>query len=117
MLARAGAAIHDADVDVRVKGRGLVVALAAAAACVVSAAACATPAIFKPDGEVNAWHPQPQACAVAGRAALCCPEGFVMGGSRVSSDCADGTCCPFVEGMGKPPPTPLGPVVGSQPGD
>ncbi len=111
-LTRGGAAPHDREME-----RGaLVVALALAGSVAATVAGCATPAILKPEDRGNPWHPQPQECAVDwpgpayGRPAMCCPPGFVFGGNALSRDCPVGTCCPFLEQMGDPPPASLGPM-------
>ena len=77
---------------------------------------CATAPRTEPNEQAkpNVWYPPARPCAVQGegtdagaRTAMCCPSGFVAGGSPLF-DCPKWRCCSFDEGMSGPGPIDYG---------
>jgi hypothetical protein len=104
----------------RASMRGLALGLVAVGALLVGLASCESVEARSPETGSNPWYPRPTACLVDSRGdvsefgdrkATCCPEGFVVGGTR-GSNCKAGQCCWVGDDMGRPgffPGAPGGP--------
>jgi hypothetical protein len=106
----------------RASMRGQARGLVATGALLLALASCESEGARPPQAGSNPWYPRPTACRVdahgavsesGDRKAQCCPEGFVVGGTRVSS-CRAGECCWVGDDMGGPalfPGAPGGPHI------
>jgi hypothetical protein len=89
----------------------------AAAPWLLALVACEDTGGRPPEVGSDSLHPEPTPCLIdshgrvsdnGDRKALCCPDGFVVGG-RPMSTCRRGECCWIGDDMGRPPPPPESP--------